>query len=423
MSTFQAPRGTRDILPTTQGVWNHITTVANQVAVQMGFLPIRTPIYEDLALFQRSIGEGTDVIDKELFLVRGKHTEVETYALRPEGTAGIVRAYIEHGMHTWSQPVKLYSVLNCFRYERPQKGRYREHWQFDLEFFGEHGAFSDAWIIYTTWLFLQRLGLKGITLKLNSLGTLSERTAFINALRDYLTPLQDKLSEDSKRRLTTNPLRILDSKDSADRTLLEHAPLLADFFSTESSARFESVKEYLEAWQIPYFLDAHLVRGLDYYSHTTFEWVCMGPEGESPALGGGGRYDGLLPQLGGQDSGAVGAGIGLDRIVEELEAQNLTEALALRVPRIYIAAADPIGRIAARQLIATLAAEGIALEADLEKESLGSQIKRAGKIGARFVVIQGQLEVELGTVQVKDLKDGSQQSLKIEELVRFLRNA
>jgi histidyl-tRNA synthetase len=422
MPTFQAPRGTRDILPENQVVWRHITTVANQVAEQMGFQRITTPIYEDLALFERSIGEGTDVMDKELFLVRGKHAEGEAYALRPEGTAGIVRAYVEHGMHTWSQPVKLYSLLNCFRYERPQKGRYREHWQFDIEMFGERGAFADAWVIYATWLFLQRLGLMGISLKLNSLGTLSERQAYLSALQTYLAPLQDQLSEDSKRRLSSNPLRILDSKDEGDKRLLEHAPLLADFFSTETSSRFEEVKSYLESWHIPYFLDGSLVRGLDYYSHTTFEWVCTAAEGTQNALGGGGRYDGLLSQLGGPDTGAIGAGIGLDRIAEELAAQNLTEALTLHIPRVYVAAADEAGKSYARSLIAILAEEGIAIDANLEKDSLGSQIKSAGKTGARWVAIVGKNEADSSTVQLKDLETSTQVQVTVEEMLAILND-
>ena len=211
--SFQSPRGTRDILPADQAVWRHVCTTADQYARLMGYQPITIPTYEELALFQRSIGSGTDVMDKELFLTRGIRVEegTESYALRPEGTAGIVRSFIQNGMQTWPQPVKLFSLVNVFRYDRPQKGRYREHVQFDIEYFGDFGPFADAWVIYTTWQFFQSLGLEGLKLHLNTLGTSEERQRFVEALKEYFLPLVDRLSSDSAHRLEGNPLRILDS--------------------------------------------------------------------------------------------------------------------------------------------------------------------------------------------------------------------
>ncbi|MCC2631465.1 MAG: histidine--tRNA ligase [Patescibacteria group bacterium] len=299
MPSFQSPRGTRDILPAEQAVWRHVRTVAEEIAFQMGYKPITTPTYEEIGLFQRAIGEGTDIQDKELFLVRGIQGEAgqEPYALRPEATAGIVRSYIEHGMHTWPGPVKLFTFSNNFRYDRPQKGRYREHVQFDIEYFGETGPFADAWIIFTTWRFLTKLGLTGLELRLNSLGSADERVAFVSALQDYYGPLQDQLSEDSKRRLSTNPLRILDSKDPKDHALRENAPRLSDMFGEESSSHFAEVQTLLEEWGIPkdsVILDPFLVRGLDYYSHTAFEWTVASEKGQQASLGGGGRYDSAL---------------------------------------------------------------------------------------------------------------------------------
>ncbi len=422
MSQINAPRGTRDILPTDFGLWHAAQTEGQQVAEQMGFRQIRTPLYEEIALFERSIGEGTDVMDKELFLVRGKHGEDEHLALRPEGTAGIVRAYIEHGMHTWPQPVRLYSLVNCFRYERPQRGRYREHWQLDMEYLGDKGPFADAWIILTTWLFLKRCGLENLSLKLNSLGTAEERGRYIENLKSELEPLRERLSEDSQRRLSSNPLRILDSKDEGDRALLSHLPVLADFFSEESQAHFAAVRQYLDEWQIPYVLDAHLVRGLDYYAHTTFEVISTQRSGAQNSLGGGGRYDGLLTQLGGPDNGGVGVGIGLDRVVEEMAEQGKTGTAPL-VPVVFLAAADEQGRGMVRRLLVELAMAGLPVDAALGKDSLSAQLKVAGRSGARYAAIVGQGEAERGEVQLKNLETGEQNTVPAVSLLEQLRHS
>jgi histidyl-tRNA synthetase len=302
--SVQAPRGTRDLLPADQPVWQLAIRTAHTAASRLGFAPITVPTYEETGLFHRSIGAGTDILDKELFVVKGVKAEEETapYALRPELTASIVRAYIQHGMHTWPQPVKLYSIASNFRYERPQKGRYREHTQFDVEYFGDKGAFADAWVIFCNWEFFHLLGLTGITLKLNTLGTPDERQRFKEALVGHFTPLRHRLSPDSQTRLDINPLRILDSKDPADRELCGQAPNFAHYLGEGSQVHFQAVQSFLTEWGIPFTLDPYLVRGLDYYSHTTFEWTVAGKTGQQDSLGGGGRYDGLLPYLGGPDA-------------------------------------------------------------------------------------------------------------------------
>lgn len=421
MPNLQSPRGTRDILPAEQPLWQHIQQVGKEVAEQMGFQPISTPTYEDLALFQRSIGEGTDVMDKELFLVRGVKSEKEEYALRPEGTAGIVRSYIEHGMHTWPQPVKLYSIVNNFRYDRPQKGRYREHVQFDVEFFGDHGSFSDGWIIYFTWRFLKELGLNNLKLKLNSLGTTDERAEYIKALKTFLKPQKAQLSEDSQSRLETNPLRILDSKDAGDQKLVADAPQLQEFFSEASKAHFQEVQQLLQAWEVPFVLAPDIVRGLDYYSHTTFEWVIEGSAGQQNSLGGGGRYDGLMTSLGGPDCGAVGAGLGLDRIMEAMQEQQVeTEAEAAK-PELFLVAADAAGKTRALTLINELLDIGWAVDSALNKEGMGGQLKSAGKSGALAALILGEQEVADDTVVVKVLETGTQETVKHQELRDYLR--
>lgn len=412
MSTIQSPRGTRDILPQDQAVWRFVRNAAEKVAAQMNFQRIQTPTYEEKALFSRAIGGGTDVIDKELFLVRGIQTEAgsEEYALRPEGTAGIVRAFIEHGMHTLPQPVKLWSFVNCFRYDRPQKGRYREHTQFDLELFGDPSAWSDAWIILAMWQFYKEVGLgEKVTLKINSLGTSEERALYVGALKGYFEPLKNQLSEDSQRRLETNPLRILDSKDERDKDLCKDAPKLLFSLGQESGEYYSEVLRLLSTWKIPFEEDTSLVRGLDYYSQTTFEWVPRYLTGSQASVGGGGRYDGLVSQLGGQNVGAVGAGIGLDRICE-LILDTGVEIPVVEGPEYFLVAADTAGQAKIEsEILPKLLAEGKTVDAVLSKDSMSAQMKQAGRVSAKKAIIMGQQEVESGQVVIKDMESGEQQ--------------
>jgi histidyl-tRNA synthetase len=419
---LQAPRGTRDILPENQPAWSLAVSTAERIARQFGFSPITVPSYEDVRLFQRSLGEGTDVIDKELFLVRGVQGEADAapYALRPEGTAGIVRSYIQHGLHTRPQPVKVFSILSLFRYDRPQKGRYREHVQFDLEYFGDTGPFADAWVIYTTYTFYRSLGLQNLKLKLNSLGTADERAAYRQKLTDYLQPLADQLSQDSKRRLTTNPLRVLDSKDRGDAAVTAHAPHLWESLGPESRQHIDSVCRFLDNWHIPYFIDHFLVRGLDYYCHTAFEWVVEGKEGQQSSLGGGGRYDGLLTQLGGASVGAVGAGLGLDRVIEEMEAQNVPID-PFPPAHCYVATAGSDTHAFAQEIISTLLSSGCTVEANFSRTNLGNHLKQAHRLGIAKVILVGSDEAARRILAVKDLSTGEQTNYsypdQVEELV------
>lgn len=419
MSRYQSPRGTRDILPADQTLWHRVKQVCEKTAHQFAYQAITIPTFEEVGLFQRSIGQGTDIIDKELFLVEGRTEESSQYALRPEGTAGIVRAFIQHGMQTWPQPVKLYTTLNNFRYERPQKGRYREHTQFDIEYFGDKGPFADAWVIFTQWSIFQQLSLENIHLEINSLGTKEERQAYIAALVQYLEPHIDQLSDDSKRRLTTNPLRILDSKDASDQNLLQSAPQLSQFLGETSQAHIRTVKEYLSTWNVPYRENEKLVRGLDYYCHTCFEWVQVSTSGTSLALGGGGRYDGLLPQLEGPDSGAVGAGMGLDRLVEILR-ERTEDQTVTPSPRVYVIA-DPSLQAAAQKVLLELITADIPVDADFSRPSFGSQLKAASRSGATIALILGAEEYARSEVLVKDLTQGTQEAVALDQLLLHIR--
>ena len=422
MSNLQAPRGQRDILPEEQPLWQSIRSTAEYISEQMGFSPITIPTYEYLSLFQRSIGAGTDVMDKELFLTRGPHTEPgkEEYALRPEATAGIARAYIEHGMSSLAQPVKLYTLATCFRYDRPQKGRYREHNQLSTEYLGDDSAFSDAWLIYANYRFLTELGLKDILLKINTLGTNTERASYIDAFVAALTPHKESLSKDSQYRLEQNPLRILDSKDAGDQELLKTAPKLSEHLGQESKERHSTVLSYLKSWGIPFEEDPSIVRGLDYYCHTTFEWFVKDSEGQQSALGGGGRYDGLIPQLGGPTTPAVGSGLGLDRIMEAIQA--IEGNTAPQGVDLFVIAADAAGKQRAFSLITELFEAGFSVDAALDKEGVSSQLKVASKHNAEAVLILGEQEISQGIIQLKVLETGEQQSLTLATLTHELTN-
>lgn len=417
MTTIQAPRGTRDILPQDQVLWEHLVDFCKLRANQFGYLPITIPTFEETGLFERSIGESTDILEKELFIVSNRNSaESDRYALRPEATAGIVRAFVEHGLHTLPQPVKLYNILNNFRYERPQKGRYRELWQFDLEIIGEKSPLADCWCILTGYQLFQSLGLTEVELQLNSLGLLEERTEFLSALRDYLEPRKDQLSEDSKRRLDSNPLRILDSKDPQDQALLKDAPKLLDFFGPVSQSHFEQVKKTLDLWKIPYHLNPHLVRGLDYYCHTTFEWYLPGEGGSQSALGGGGRYDGLLPQLNGPDLGAVGQALGLDRIFNALDAKGYKLAHTNN-PELFLIPADEAGLQHILQILPELTwLTNPRVDWSFEKVGVGNLLKKALKLEAEAVLIIGSAEIEKGKYQLKWLQTGEQEEVTLDEL-------
>ncbi len=387
-NTVNAPRGTRDILPEEQAYWAKLSKIAEKLTTKFGFEKIDTPTFEELVLFTRSIGEGTDVMDKELFVTKGIRVEEgeSQYALRPEGTAGIVRAYIEHGMHKLPQPVKLWTYARNFRYDRPQKGRFREHVQFDVEYFTPASAYADAFCIWMSYLFLKEAGLgEGIRCKVNTLGTTEERLSFIQALREHIAHNSLKLSEDSLRRLEINPLRILDSKDQADQRALDEFSSLFDHLSEASQTYFRQVCEHLDAWQVPYEHDTRLVRGLDYYSHTAFEWVITDNAGQQGSIGGGGRYDGLISQLGGPaEVGGIGFGLGMDRIVVEMMHRGVTLDDAPRKVALIVPDGTPVAVYTVK--LAELATrEGWQVECEPDR-SVNSQKKRAERLGCEEII-------------------------------------
>jgi histidyl-tRNA synthetase len=422
MSTFRAPRGTRDLLPAERAAFRSLEAIASDLARRYGYHEIETPIFEQAAVFERGVGAVTDVVEKELFRLTPRTDEGESWALRPEPTAGIVRAYIQHGMQTWPQPVKLTMTGPMFRYDRPQAGRYRQFWQFDIEVIGDPGPAVDAEIIELGRAFYRQAGLDGVEVLLNSIGDAQCRPAYIAALAAYYTPHADRLPPVERERLGRNPLRLLDSKDPAMAELNAGAPRLTDGLCQPCQVHFEAVRAHLDVLGIGYRLEPSLVRGLDYYTRTAFEFYLPGREGQQQALGGGGRYDGLVELLGGRPAPGIGFGLGLDRVVLALQAQNGPAPVATTAPVAVVVGADPQATAVRLRVATELRAAGIAARAELGPRKLARQLESAAREHAHFVVIIGD-ELADGNVQLKDLEAGSQQLVALDDLARKLISA
>ena len=421
MPTFRAPRGSRDLLPPEAAVFGRLTHLAADLAGRYGYRPIETPIFEQAAVFERGIGEVTDVVEKELFRLAPRTEESEAWALRPEPTAGIVRAYIQHGMQTWPQPVKLTQSGPMFRYDRPQAGRYRQFWQFDVEAIGDPGPAIDAEIVELGTRFYRDAGLDGVEVLLNSIGDPACRPAYVALLTAYYRDHEASLPPIERDRLERNVLRLLDSKDPAMAAINATAPRIVDHLCAECAEHFAAVRAHLDALGVRHRAAPGLVRGLDYYTRTAFEYYVAGREGQQQALGGGGRYDGLVELLGGRPTPGIGFGIGLDRLVLALQ-----EAGAPGVPEprpvAVVVGADP-GATSDRLRIATdLRAAGLAARAELAPRKLAKQLEAAARDHAHFAVILGD-ELEAGDVQVKDLEAGTQRTVAVADLAREITRA
>jgi len=407
--SLQAIRGMNDILPEQTPAWRYLESTLVSLLDGYGYKEIRLPIVEYTELFARGIGEGTDVVDKEMYTFLDRNEESLT--LRPEGTAGCVRAVLEHGLAGGGQVQKLWYAGPMFRYEKPQKGRYRQFHQVGVEAFNLPGPDVDAELIVLTWRLWKQLGLAdAVTLQLNSLGSSEARAAYRDALVAYLQERFDQLDEDSQRRLTTNPLRILDSKNEATQAVLVGAPTLGDYLDEESRLHFEGVKARLDAAGIRYQINHKLVRGLDYYNRTVFEWVTdkLGAQGTVCA---GGRYDGLVAQLGGKATPGVGFAMGVERLVLLLETLDLLPAELNRAADVYVCAFGEAAELAALTLVERLRDElpGLRLLLNSGGGSFKSQFKKADKSGARYALILGDDELAGRVVGCKPLRDDSEQ--------------
>ena len=421
MKAFQAPRGTRDLLPAERAAFRRLETVATDLARRYGYREIETLLLEQTAVFERGVGEVTDVVEKELFRLLPRNEESESWALRPEPTAGIVRAYVQHGMQTLPQPVKLTMTGPMFRYDRPQAGRYREFWQFDVEAIGDPGPAIDAELIELALRFYRDVGLASLELRLNSIGDAACRPAYIEELKVYYRAHIDRLPPVERDRLERNVLRLLDSKDPAMMVLNAAAPKITDRLCEPCAEHFAGVRAHLEALGIEYVLDPALVRGLDYYTRTTFEFFPRGAAGQQSAVGGGGRYDGLVELLGGRPTPGIGFGVGLDRVLLALEAAGVA-APADAGPVAVVVGADPVATAARLRVATELRAAGLAVRADLGRRKLSRQLEAASKEGAHFAIILGD-ELADGEGQLKDLQAGTQRVVGTADLERELSRA
>ena len=417
--SLRAPRGTRDLLPDERAALARLERIARDLAARYGYREIETPLFEQAAVFERGIGAVTDVVEKELLRVApSRGEEREAWALRPEATAGVCRAYVEHGMQTWPQPVRLSLTGPMFRYDRPQAGRYREFWQWDVEAIGDPGPAVDAELVELGARFYRDAGLGDVELLLNSIGDPACRPAYLGELVAYYRSSIDLLPEQERRRLETNPLRLLDSKDPAMAEVNERAPQITDHLCPACAAHFAGVRAHLDAMGGAYRREPGLVRGLDYYARTAFEFYRRGAEGQQQALGGGGRYDGLLELLGGKPTPGIGFALGLDRVVLALAAAGA--GAPVEVPPVaVIVGADPADTAGRLRVATGLRDAGLPVRADLSVRKLGRQLEAAVRDGAQFAVILGD-ELAAGDVQLRDLDGGSQKAVALADLATLL---
>ena len=421
MPAFRAPRGTRDLLPADRAVFDRLTRTGADLAARYGYRPIETPMFEQTAVFERGIGAVTDVVEKELFRIAPRTEEKESWSLRPEPTAGIVRAYVQHGMQTLPQPVKLTATGPMFRYDRPQAGRYRQFWQFDVEAIGDPGPAVDAEIIELGHRFYAEVGVTGVEVQVNSIGDGDCRPAYIAELTAYYRGHAGTLPPTERDRLERNALRLLDSKDPAMAELNAAAPRITDRLCEACAAHFEAVKAHLTAVGVPWRVEPGLVRGLDYYTRTAFEYYVAGREGQQQAIGGGGRYDGLVELLGGKPTPGIGFGLGLDRVALVLAEQGAVTPPEPG-PLAVVVGADPEDTIARLRIATDLRAARLRVRPDLARRKLGRQLEAASRDGAHFAVILGD-ELASGQVQLRDLLAGTQRTVAIDDLARELARA
>jgi histidyl-tRNA synthetase len=414
---YQVPRGTQDILPEEQAYWRYVETKAAAIAARYGYSRIDTPTFEDARLFTRTVGEETDIVTKEMYTFQDRGGADLT--LRPEGTAPVCRAYIEHGMASLPKPVKLYYLASIFRYDRPQAGRYREHHQFGFELFGEADAAADAEVIDMAWSFYRELGITTLPVQLNSIGCPECRGAYLAGLKEYYSSCIDTLCGDCKTRYGKNPLRLLDCKKPDCRAAALKAPNSVDYLCPECRVHFEKLIGLLRAIAIPFEVNHCLVRGLDYYSRTVFE-IQPQEEGAQSTIGGGGRYDNLIPQLGGEPTPAIGFATGIERIILNLKRQNIAVP-ALESPRFFLAALGETAAMAAFKLAADLRKSGIPLAESLSSRSLKAQLRQASGLGAKYTLILGEAELEKGEILLRDMTTSEQRPLPLADLSSIVK--
>jgi histidyl-tRNA synthetase len=414
---FRSIKGTYDILPNDADRWQRVETRVREFITRAGYSEIRTPAFEKTELFTRSVGEDSDVVSKEMYSWTDQGGTDLT--LKPEYTASVIRSYIQHNLGAKSPLTKLYYLDNLFRRERPQKGRYRQFRQYGIEAIGSPHPEQDAEVITIAYELLVELGIKDITLKLNSIGSLECRNEYRQALKDFLQPHLDKLSETSRKRFDSNPMRILDTKIDFEITLLQDAPTITSFLTPDDANHFDEVQIYLEALDVPFTLDRALVRGLDYYTRTTFE-IISSKLGAQDALCGGGRYDKLAETLGGKQTPAVGFAAGLERILIAMDEVDTDQKI--QADKIYLIGLGDAVRPTMLKILGEARKAGLIMEFDSLRRSIKSQMRGANKIGASLAIIIGDKELKDKSVQIKDLNNGQQESIPIDSIVSYIKS-
>ena len=403
------PKGTADVVPSKSYMWHTVEKLASETAEQFGFKEIRIPTFEDTGLFVRSVGETTDVVQKEMYTVSAAGDS--TFTLRPEGTAGVMRAMLENGVMNEGFPQKVFYILSCFRHENVQAGRLREFHQFGCEMVGSASPRADAEVISLAKNVLDRVGLQSIVLNLNSIGCPECREKYRQALREYFEPHRDELCRTCQERLDKNPMRLLDCKSAEDQAIAKDAPVILDYLCDDCRAHFESVKGYLDIMGIDYVVNPKIVRGLDYYTRTVFEFITteIGAQGTVCA---GGRYDGLIEELGGAKTPALGFGMGLERLLLVMQKQGC-DFMQDKTCDLYIATMGDGAVKKALSMTTALRGEGFFVEYDLVERGLKPQMKYADKIGAKFVIVLGDNEIESGNAKLKNMATGEQTDITL----------
>ncbi len=414
---YRAPRGTSDILPKEQAYWRYLEQRVVNICHLYGYERIDAPVFEDTGLFARSVGDATDIVDKQMYTFQDRGGGSLT--LRPEGTAPVCRAYLEHGLHNLPQPVKLYYMASIFRYERPQAGRYREHHQFGYEAIGDDDPVLDAEVIDMAWRFFESLHLRHLSLQLNSIGCKMCRPPYLAVLKDYYANYTGDLCSDCKARLRRNPLRLLDCKQPRCQQIANLAPKSTQHLCQQCDEHFNRLKRYLGVLELPFAVNHRLVRGLDYYTRTVFE-IQPEEEGAQSTLGGGGRYDDLIEELGGKPTPAIGFATGLERIILNLKKQNVPIP-ALPRPQVFIAYIGEEARDVAIKLATSLRQAGIAVIEAVGNKSLKAQLRQANTHGVRRAVIIGEEELKTGTVILRDMTTAQQKTVSMGQLAGLVQ--
>jgi len=411
---IQKPKGTKDILPTDSYKWAYVEEKAKEILENYGFKEIRVPVFENTELFERGVGDTTDVVQKEMytFLDKGERS----ITLRPEGTAGVVRAYIENGMASLPSPIKTWYMMPMYRYENVQKGRYREFRQIGAEIIGTASYKADVELICMADQIIKKFNIPGVTLNINSIGCPTCRKKYQEALKEFIGSNIEKYCDTCKTRFEKNPMRILDCKEKTCKELNQVAPVILDYLCEECSAHFENVKRALEKLGIDYIIDSGIVRGLDYYTKTVFEFVS---DTEGYTVLAGGRYDGLVEELGGQKTEAIGFAMGEDRLIDIFEKYNETNDVKMRVPNLYIASIGELAEEYALDLAIELRKNGLFVETDICQRSMKASLKYADKLNAKYLIVIGEDEVKSKKANIKNMTTGEEieVELKLEKII------